>query len=191
MDWDKFLYENDEAAFSRIYKNCVSELYSYGISLGFPSELCMDAIQEIFYKLYVQTNRLTHVSNIRFYLFRSFKNQLIDIQKKRKIILPIENSEHRFMMEISVEDSFTNEEERSLLKQKVEELLQVLTDRQHEAIYLRYMQNMEYAEISTIMDMHPESVRKLVYRAMQAIRKSAKNSPFSLLFLLSHLFDLH
>ncbi|HAO05769.1 MAG TPA: RNA polymerase subunit sigma-70 [Chryseobacterium sp.] len=186
--WQKFLEENDKNSFSLIYNKYVKDLYAYGISLQFDTDTCMDAVQDIFFKLYLRKNEFDHISNIRFYLFRSFRNRLFDIQKKQKKTQPFEPDPNKFPIEVSVSKQIEYEEERTLLKKKVEVLLQKLTDRQREAIYLRYMQNLEYDEIAEMMKMNSESVRKLVYRGLEAIRKKTQLTPFALFVLLTKIF---
>lgn len=185
--WQSFLQGNEDA-FSSLYSLCVQQLYAYGVSLGFSSDTCLDAIQDVFYKLYIRKNELRHVTHLRVYLFRSLRNRLFDIHKKQKNMESLNTETTAFAIEVSVSEKIENEEERAMLKQKVDSLLQLLTDRQREAIYLRYMQNLEYDEIATMMEMNSESVRKLVYRALETIRKSVKNTPFSILTLLVHFW---
>lgn len=186
--WRQFLKENDKESFSHIYKEHMRDLYAYGVSLGFAPDVCMDAIQDIFFKLYVQKNELKHVSNIRFYLFRSFKNRLLDTRKKQQNMQPLEDVPNVFSIEVYMPEQFEDEEERAILKQKVETLLSLLTDRQREVIYLRYMQNLEYDEIAMMMKMNPESVRKSVYRALEVIRKNTRDTSLPLFMLLMHVF---
>lgn len=186
--WKKFLAESDSNSFSQIYKYYVNDLYAYGISLGFDIDTCMDAIQDVFYKLYLRKNEFRHIINIRFYLFRSFKNRLFDIYKQQNKMEPIESGLAEFSLEVSVSKRIEDEEDNALLKQKVELLLRMLTDRQREAVYLRYMQNLEYDEIASMMEMKSESVRKLVYRALETIRKNTQDTSLPFLTILSLLF---
>lgn len=171
INWKSYLDENDESAFSRLYTDHVNDLYAYGLSLGATSDTCLDAIQDIFYNLYLRRNRLRYVNNIRFYLLRSLRNRLLDIRKQQYATETINDKTLTFAIEVSVADLFEHEEERMLLKQRVERLLGMLTDRQREAVYLRYMQGLDYDRIAAVMRMNAASVRKLVYRALEVIRK--------------------
>lgn len=188
IHWQKFLKENDEDSFSLIYKNSVKDLYAYGINLGYSADDCMDAVQDIFYKLYFRRNELRHVSNPRVYLFRSFRNRLFDIRKQQKKTHSLEIDINALPIEPSVAEHFENKEEDILIKQKVEKLLSVLTNRQREAIYLRYIQGVEYDEMVTILNMNLDSVWKLVYRALDTIRKNVLDNPLSILILLAQFF---
>ena len=98
----------------------------------------------------------------------------------------MEPGDRPFSVEVSVLDTLIDEEERRRLKLMVEELLAELTPRQREAIYLRYVQGLDYEEIAQSLGMSADSVRKLVYRAMVSLRRRAKlgSSLSSLLVLL-------
>lgn len=186
--WNKFLVDGDSHSFSEVYKKYVNSLYAYGISLNFDSELCLDAIQDVFYKLYSRRIEFRDVSDIKFYLFRSIRNRLYDLKKKQDRLQSLDLISNRFDMEVSISHPYEEDEESLLLKQKIESLLKLLTDRQREAIYLRYMQNLEYIEIAKIMDVNPESARKMVYRALEQIRKTQKHTNHTLFTIILQLF---
>ncbi|HBK32690.1 MAG TPA: RNA polymerase subunit sigma-70 [Porphyromonadaceae bacterium] len=170
--WQQFLENGDETTFSVLYNCYVEDMYSYGISLGFQKEICKDAVQDVFYKLYISRKELCHITNGAAYIFKSYKHRLIDIAHKniKNEPVPIPDS---FITDITVLDNLIDTEKAIILKKKVEELLGNLTPRQREAVYLRYMMELEYEEISEILNISPESVRKLVYRSMEKLREYA------------------
>lgn len=163
--------DKQEVVFSQLYTDYVSNLHAYGTSLGFASDVCMDAIQDVFCKLYLRKDKLQHIENIGFYLFRSLRNRLIDLHKQQYTTETIDDESLSFSVEVSVAESFEHEEERLLLKEKVERLLSILTNRQREAVYLRHVEELDYDRIAGILGMNAASVRKLVYRALEVIRK--------------------
>lgn len=167
--------DKQKSYFSKLYNEYVNDLYAYGTNLGFASDICMDAIQDVFCNVYLRQDKLKHIDNMRFYLFRSLRNRLVDLQKQQHTTERLVENDLAFSIEVSVADIFENEEERILLKQKVERLLSILTDRQREAVYLRYMQGLDYEKIGETMEMNSASVRKLVYRALEVIRKHTKS----------------
>src|SRR5690606_16982670 len=75
-----------------------------------------------------------------------------------------------FSITTTVLDRIIDEEDRSIIKQQVDELLSKLTSRQKEAIYLRFMQELEYEEIAEIMDMTQHAARKLISRSLKRLR---------------------
>ena len=142
----------------------------------------------------MKKNKAFNTENIRHYLLRSFINRHLDIQKSRKNMISTDISDLPFVMEVSLDDTTTEgymieEEEREKLKEKVAFLLSLLTERQRKAVYLRYMEEMEYEEIAELLNMNAESVRKLVFRGLEKLRKHAGGHP--MFFLLSVLFHLN
>ena len=190
--WQRFLKEGDNHSFSVIYNTHVDKLYSYGIHLGFQSETCKDAIQDIFYKLFLSRENLKHVNNCSAYLSKSFKNRLIDIIRKNPKTQNIDFVNESFSINITIQDKIIDAEKAALLKYRVEQLLQTLTAQQREAVYLRYMLELDYNEISEMLDINPESARKLMFRAMRKLREQTveSSSKAQFMFLLSLITSL-
>ena len=83
-----------------------------------------------------------------------------------------------------------DEEELKALKEKIHRIINSLTPRQKEIIYLRFLHQKEYEEIAQIMDMSEQAARNLTYRAMEKIRKE-NNDFFVLLFMIALFSDYH
>ncbi|NLC50651.1 MAG: RNA polymerase sigma factor [Bacteroidales bacterium] len=173
--WRKFLKYGDDHSFSILYNSHIDKLYSYGIHLGFQNETCKDAIQDVFFKLYASRENLTQVNNIAAYLFKSLKNRLIDIVRKDTKAQTVELIDQPFSIDITILDNIIDAENAALLKSKVEELLKNLTAQQREAVYLRYMHELSYDEISELLNINPESARKLMFRAMRSLREQTNS----------------
>jgi len=177
--------------FSQLYKKYINSLYKFGIGMGISHDVCLDIIHDVFCKL-IEKNEIFETDSVRHYLFRCFINRYIDIQKSHKNVTSENFTDLPFMIEISIDDTsiegyMIEEEEKEALKQKVEFLLGLLTQRQRKAVYLRYMEEMEYDEIGELLDMSAESVRKLVFRGLEKLRKHTGNVP--MFYLLSILFQ--
>lgn len=184
--WERFLKYGDDHSFSLIYNFHFDKLYSYGIHLGFHSEACKDAIQDVFYKLYLSGENLSKVNNIAAYLFISFKNRLIDISREDSKIQKVELINQSFSIDVTILDNIIDAEKAVALKNKVEELLKSLSPQQREAVYLRYMQGLNYYEISELLNINPDSARKLMFRAIKKLREqSAVYSKAQIILVLS------
>lgn len=171
---------------SGLYNTYAEVLYNYGSGLGFPRESCMDAIHDIFCKLArneAQLKKTVAEGREKFYLFCCLKNRLIDIARRQGKTSSLAACGN-FALEISVEESLTDVEERARLKAKVEELMAGLSSKQKEAVYLRYMQEMSYEEIARLLNITPESARKNVFRAMHRMRLAARKKPALIALLL-------
>jgi len=176
------LKEGNEWAFASLYNQYADLLLSYGTGLGFGREDIEDAIQEVFCNLYLHHRQTGEIRNLKFYLLRALKNTLLNITRPIANIHQVEVEEADFSVEVDIQDKLIDEEERQDVKQKVETYLGSLTSRQREAIYLRYMEELDYEEIASLMDMTVPSVRNLVFRAVRQLRDS--NLPSVLVFVV-------
>ena len=188
--WHNLMSDGTDKSFNIIYNYYVDKLYSYGLYLGFDSETCKDAIQDVFMKLYSSRHSISNISNQESFLFRSLKNRLIDIARKNKNELDIDQSHGAFAIEVTILDDIIDRERANILKEKVTSMLNNLSDTQREAVYLRYISEMEYSEISKKLNIKPESARKLMHRAIKALREQnieeiSEATLFSIIIILS------
>jgi RNA polymerase sigma factor (sigma-70 family) len=158
--------------------------------MGFDEQTAMDAIHDLFYKLCTRDTSIDNYENLRFYLFRSLRNRLIDLRRSRREFMSLEVNEQSdvadppFHLEVTVEDIMILEEEKEAIRKKVEYMLEGLTHRQREIIYLRYIHEYSYEEIAEIMQISVESCRNLLSRTITRLKDS--HLPLWLLIFLLH-----
>ena len=158
-----------------IYDAYVNDLFTYGLYLGFDKESVKDAIHDIFLKLATNRSFLDNTENIKFYLFKSLKNRLIDIHKNRKEHVALEATEMSletpFNMVVNVEELLIEREEKLHIKNEIEQMLDLLTPRQREIIYLRYVHEYDYKQISELLQISVHGCHKLVSKAILSLRE--------------------
>jgi RNA polymerase sigma factor (sigma-70 family) len=190
--WKEFLANKDGYdAFSFIYNFYVNDLLSYGVSLGFDEDTCRDAVHDVFCKILIDKKKFLNVNNLTSYIFRAVRNYLFNIQKKNYKISDSFSENIPFSIEITTLESLINREDTEKLKQTVENLLNDLTPRQREVIYLRYMQEMDYEDIAILMGINYNSARRLVHRSIEHLRSINKNSEKPLFVILVALTYYH
>lgn len=181
--WQEFL-RGDENAFSELYRSYFNELFAYGLKIGFNEEACKDAIQDVFYKIYVSRNQLNHIRNIESYLLHCLKNRLFDIHNLETKIDHIDYNDIITENESSVVEKIIEKETKLLLKDKIKQSLKILPPKQRRIIYYHYQLNLSFDEIAALLNMQPEAVKKSTYRGLQKMRENQqlKNPLFSFLF---------
>lgn len=182
--WNRF-FKGDDDAFTLIYNQYVNQLMAYGMGWGFNKEVLKDAIQDVFCKLYFNRKAFEGVNNPKFYLIRALKNRILDMQKKKMETVDLADIE--FSITPTVLDTIISEEERTAIEQQIQKYLNLLTGRQREAVYLRFIEEMEYEEIAEILEMTAPAVRKLVSRAITRIR--TEEISLLLFYLFSKTFN--
>ena len=170
-----------------IYNKYVNDLLIYGLYLGFKEETVKDAIHDVFVKITVDSNKMAEISNIKFYLFRSLKNRLLDIHRSQLRYTNMENSddvpERPFTIQVNVEELMIEKEEQKQIKTEIEKMLKTLTARQREIIYLRYVQEYDYEQIAELLQISIHGCRKLVSKAILTLREKYSTLIFFLLLI--------
>lgn len=180
--------KGDEEAFSFFYKYFINDLYAYGRSLGAEEKYVMDAVQDVFLKVFFDKPHLTSVEHLKYFLFKSLKNRLYDLFKSKSFSKTNDIGEDmlNFSIKTTVLDEIIEDEDRMIIQQKIEKLLSILSASQKEALYLRYIQELTYSEISEMMDKSEVAIRKLVSQAIHTIRKENKILPLLVFIGLLH-----
>lgn len=158
-----------------IYNRYIRDLSVYATYLGADKEIAMDAIQDIFCKLSAKNEPFSNIQSIKLYLFKSLKNRIYDIYRAKQEHISLDavdtSSEPVFNIRLTIEDKLICDEEQAKIKNAVAEILGILSDRQREIVYLRYVQEYSYEEIAELLGISVNSCRKYLSKAMQTLKK--------------------
>lgn len=169
IKWKEFKSGNGDA-YSWLYTTYVQILFGYGLRFTNDSEIIKDCIHDIFIDLYNHKDRLDIPANVKVYLLVSLKNRLVKVLYKHAIFDRFDAEKVNFILETTVEDQFINDEQEVVQQKKVQQILESLTPRQREIIYYRYIQELNFDEICTIMDMNYQSAQNLIQRSLKKIK---------------------
>ncbi len=169
--WIKFV-NGDKGAFTTIYNSNADSLFSYGMKLNSNKNFVKDCIQDVFLDIYEHRKQIATPRNIKFYLFKALKrNMFRELKKERKKSSLPEQENLPFFTEYNIETKTINKEVEKYQKNLVARIIKELTPKQQEILYLRFTKGFNYNEISEIIDINHNSVRKQVYRAIKKMRK--------------------
>jgi len=179
--WDQFL-SGDSNSFRLIYERSIQDLFAYGRSFCQDEEIVSDCIQDMFVEIYDTRSRLSSTDKILPYLLvvlkRTLFRKLREIQKGSHLNF----DQLPFLLEVGEEEEPENEETFELLKRALDEL----TERQREAIHLRYILGLSYDELGRVMDLNYQTSRNLVFRAIQKLRVVLNESDIMVFFLVNY-----
>ncbi|PHN07889.1 RNA polymerase sigma factor [Flavilitoribacter nigricans] len=169
------LKKGDERALSRLFTHYVEHLYSYGFMLCRDRELVEDLIQDIFLHLWRRRRKLADVKNVESYLMITLRNRIHDVFRSQSRLRTLRAEQSvSSEQEISVEEKWLESEQKDLKKAAAHRALNDLPDRMRQAVYLRYFEGFEYADIAEIMNIRPQVAVNMVFRATQKLRSNYK-----------------
>jgi RNA polymerase sigma factor (sigma-70 family) len=169
--WNSFR-SGDNKSFENIYRKYVKPLYHYSEKFTNDKDLVLDCIQELFVDLFIHRQNLGETNNIKFYLFISLKRKILGSLRKNIMVQAFPEDELPFLSVFSTEEEVYRQETDIETLNRLNKALGTLSPRQKEAIYLRFVVGLQYEEICLILEMNYQSVRNLVYRAIEKLRKS-------------------
>ncbi|UXX81390.1 sigma-70 family RNA polymerase sigma factor [Reichenbachiella carrageenanivorans] len=157
--------EGNKKALESIYDSNYNLLLNVGFKIVPILEVVEDHIQDLF--LYIWKNRtsIEIKSNMRVYLLKSLRNNLIKYAQKTRNLTSDEHLNHIPENTIENQNEFGGDE----LKVLVDNLPQ----KQMEIIYLKFFQNFEGAEIAEIMNISIGTAYNLLSRAIRNLKKNA------------------
>lgn len=169
--WDDFRNGNEEA-YKYIYMTYSSVLYNYGYKFCYNHNITTDAIQETFIYIFLKRSSLGMTSNIKFYLLKSLRREIVrKINQEKKVSISREISEVEFLLTPSVEDKIVNQEFNLERERHMKLAISDLPKRQHEAIYLRFYEELSYEEIAQVMGLEQNSAYKIIYKALDSLQE--------------------
>lgn len=170
IKWEQFLSGSNEA-YSWLYETYIQILYAYGTRFTSDFELVKDCIQEVFTTIYKNRHRLSLPDNIKVYLMVALKNSIIRSLYKQQKTHPLDTEETiQFTLEPTVEELFIHDEDGLYQQQHIQKILSVLTPRQQEIIYYRFIQELSFEEICSLMNLNYQSAQNLIQRSLKKIR---------------------
>ena len=191
MILDKSLWANietgDKEAYSEAYIFYYKKLFNYGRKITDDIALIEDAIDEVFIMIWTNRKKLHSILSPQAYIFSSFRNNIIKAIKSSKLVsLPGKNTETE--VEFSIDSIIIKEEADAEMKHQISQAILQLTDRQREAIFLRFYEGLSYIEIAGVMNISVKATYKIMARALAVLKNSLAIPTMLLTILLREFF---
>lgn len=178
--WNEFISGSDEV-FQYIYHTHIQQLYKFGKHFTRDEELVQDCIQDLFIDLHKYRSKLTKTNNIKLYLFVSLKRKIIRVRGKEEKYMKVNSENLSFFYPLNSDDD-AESEVQSKRMELLEKAMNELSNRQREAIYLRFVSELSYEELGEVLQMNYQSVRNLIYRGMEKLRESCRQNSLFMIF---------
>jgi len=171
-------YKNgDIDALGEIFRSYFRDLYYYGLKIVPVPDMVKDVIQEMFIRLWDRRESVSEVKNVKSYLIIVLRRELINTIKDSEIDTFDENNINETFT-LSAEDFIIESEDNEEVKARINSEIQKLTSHQREIIFLRFYSNLGFNDISIILQMNVQSVRNLLFRSLEKIRKGIDKVSF-------------
>lgn len=194
---DQVLWENfrqgSKEAFETLYAQYFNLLHDYGMKLTGDEESTLDCIQDFFIYIWNRRESLSPVSSLRFYLYTSFRRRLFKYLEKKRNADYRNESYSMFQpdMDFSAESRMVASEQEIRQVELVRHLLEELSPRQKEVLYLRFFGELSPKEVADVMSLNYQTVVNHFYEGIKTLRKQKPTIIKTLLGAVSFLFMLY
>lgn len=167
--WDSSR-DGNEQSFAVLHKVLYPSLFKYAVRIVKDEDHADDLLQDLFLKFWQNKGKIGTLSNVsayfhrsaRFMIFSTLRNTKVQELKLEKICEPdIEFSKE----EVIISEEFDSERRTIMLT-----AINKLPKKQREIIFMRFYQDLDYAEIAQIVGINYQSVVNHIYRSMQILR---------------------
>ncbi len=154
------------AEFDKIVTKLKDKLYRFSLQILKEKEDAEDIVQETFLKLWAAGEGLQKVNNLEAYSMTVARNLSLDLvrsgQRKREKLKKLQLNEETDNEEKKVEHRDATEKVISIIKK--------LPETQRLVMHLRDVEEMDFDEIASVMNLNPNAVRVNLSRARKHVR---------------------
>lgn len=185
--WQEFRNGN-KIAYAFIYEQYADRLYQYGMQMVRDQGLVEDTIQDLFITIWHTRKKLSQVRSIKGYLLVCLRREVLKrVKRKRKLISSdISTNLNSFLFSNSVQEQMIINQTASENKKRIQTILDSLSNRQREIIYLKFYENLSYKEIADTLGLDLKYTYNVASKAYLLIKQHFSPVTF-LLLLLSYV----
>lgn len=176
--WDNFRGGNADAL-ELIYEENYSPLFHYGMKFTKDKDQVKDIIHDLFLELIDAGEKLSQTDNVRFYLLKAMRYKTMKALADNQRFVGLQSDNAEFSLLESVEKQLISKEVEATVRCRIISAIKKLSEKQQEIIYLRFYNDMPYAEISEVFGVKIQTVRNLMNRAIQSLKEDFKNKNLS------------
>lgn len=180
--------QDDHTAFDELYNRFVKLLTGYGLHMTDDLQIIEDSLHDVFVWIWNNRKKLEIKYSLKSYLIKAVRTTIVHTLKKQNKHISIASLEHGeepadgIIFNNSVETEYIRAENNKSTAEKVLNMLENLSPKQKELVYLRYYQDMSFKEIAALMNISIKGCYKLMGRAIDGLRQ--KNNYISILIWL-------
>ncbi|GAB4021327.1 RNA polymerase sigma factor [Spirosoma koreense] len=171
--WQQFR-EGHQEAFQKLVQHFYRELHFYGGRFTRDSDLLKDCLQDLFLDMWTYRHKIVQTPYIRPYLYKSLRRKIHrEVMRHSALIsedgVPFDDVSSE---EITAEQALIRTELSEYQTARLNTLLATLSDRQREAIHLKFYAELSNDEIADVLAVNKQSVANLLHRGLSRLRES-------------------
>jgi len=148
----------------RIIDEHQQQLFTFAFFRVGSYEVAQDIVQDVFIRFYENSRRLSAANNVKAYLYKTISNACTDYLRK--------NAKIQFIAIENLVNEFVENEEKQCLSEylRIEEILENLPIDQAEILRLKFIDSLNFVEISDILNVNINTIKSRYKYAINKLR---------------------
>jgi len=161
--------ENQIIEFTILFNKHKKRIYNYALKMLNDKMRADDIVQDVFIKLFENLNSIHNKQSIKFWLFKTARNEMMTFYRNTKNKKFITESVDIENFEIENKTSLADEIENAELKNLILNELDNMNDDFREVFLLKEYSGLSYKEIASLLNIDDELVKSRLYKARQKL----------------------
>jgi len=172
--------DGDKGAFETLVRQHQSRVFAVAGGILRNREDVEDIAQQVFLKAYFSLKRFDQRAAFSTWLYKITVNECWDLLRKRKVrplVLEVDLSEQQarqYQAAEEVADGRPDASEQLAARERVEQLLQCLEERDRSMLVLKEVQGFSVEEIAEVLEINANTVKVRLFRARRRIAESVR-----------------
>ncbi|GAB3980061.1 sigma-70 family RNA polymerase sigma factor [Spirosoma terrae] len=169
--WERFK-TGDRKAFEQIISLHYASLFRFGSRYSKDTGLIEDCLHDMFVYIWERRTHISGTDSIKKYLLKSFRHKiLLELQRTQRRGWVDEDEALDHAPEQNFEEFVVLIETEQLSARKIKTLIDLLPQRQQEALHLRYFEELDIDTIAQVMSINRQSVSNHLHKALNFLRE--------------------
>ncbi len=168
------LHDSDQDALTMLYDEFFTSLWRLAMLRTRSAETAEEAVHDVFLSLWIRRATINIDTDIQVYLAAAVRNRTRDVQAHERVVHSMETSVNELRLPLPAmsqalppTDAAAEADEFWVAYHRA---LQTLTEREREAVLLRWEEGLTLEQVGRILGMSTMGAQKLILRAQRKVR---------------------
>lgn len=166
-----YYYKKSQKSFREFYNSIIHKLISFAMIFMPSRQSAEDVVSEVFVKLFKMGARATEIDDIKYYLYRSVKNQCITVlNSKMKMVSFDTEIQQSCDLAIDISDPYQQYLNRDL-QNELQRAINSLPPQKKTIYQLIVLEGLKYKEVAVLLNLAVKTVENHMLEATRIVRK--------------------
>ncbi|MGV3604566.1 MAG: RNA polymerase sigma factor [Dyadobacter fermentans] len=168
--WKAFR-NGDKAAFEQLLVRYYRAMFDYGLRFQPDEEQLRDDLHDLMITLWERRGHLNETSNLKFYLFKALRNQILNGKRSQRLFVDHEGvAEAELHSPESPLPDFAEVEATQRQTTQIQQVIAKLSRRQQEILHLKFFEELSNEQIAELLQISRAATANLLYTALRSFK---------------------